>query len=360
MLETLKCRRIGFLVFLVFISGCSGSAEDQQPEQRPPDYTPQEFLADYRAVALNFYCHRDFECIDTIGHRQLSNATAFGSLEACLEKGAGVVTDAAGEQFAYFIDRLDTLQLYYDEQSATRCIESLDATDDLSCAERFPLSPSDLDGCGSVFVGRLDEGDACLTSAECTEGRCVPESGQCYGHCEAPPAEYASAGEACSADLPCEPHALCLEVDGGERRCVGYRSREEGESCLLSSFCKEGLYCAYDDCAPIPDYRDEGESCDDSAQCLPWLNCLDNNAGESTCRAPVGEGEDCSNDVCGYHLYCDDSDTCALRKGAGEECQGSDCKIGMQCEYDDSTGESQCMTYGSNGDDDAECEVPGR
>lgn len=116
----------------------------------------------------------------------------------------------------------------------------------------------------------------------------------------------------------------------------------------------EGLVAAGDACADDAECAGEGSYCDidwDDPEINEELGTQD---GE--CVALGGEGEDCSEVLCGEGLYCATSaeggaSTCAVLPGLGEACPDLACAGDLACSFDTATSTYRCVEPPGIGDE---------
>jgi len=208
-------------------------------------------------------------------------------------------------------------RVVYDEEAAASLLDRLAARGCDGFVTSLDWRVRDLFHLGGAFTGRQPAGAACASLgfeliSECELGTCVPggegqicralvgEGGACgpMRQCVDFDGRLMTGGTIDRLTLRCEPDSpgsdegTCREwvaeggdcfVDGEcwtshcvEDRCVGMG---EGEACLSTRECSDGLYCADFVCAPAG--APDGAMCDDDAACASRV-CVGN-----ACR-PVG------------------------------------------------------------------------
>jgi hypothetical protein len=128
--------------------------------------------------------------------------------------------------------------------------------------------------------------------------------------------------------------------------------KQLGETCdPQSEFCEDGTYCATSPDMPdvhvCEDLPGEGESCMDTFFCDDGLGC---DSTDFICKGPVGPGEACDgfSIICQDGFYCDDTgQTCVPVLAEGGACTGSQqCAEGLQCEAPPEGGPEVCTPEG--------------
>jgi hypothetical protein len=141
--------------------------------------------------------------------------------------------------------------------------------------------------------------------------------------------EYDAAGVSeCLATLE---NASCESAFDGEtcgEMAVGLL--EQGDSCLVSAECAEGLFCETLTCpGACTQRREEGAACEEPAECLEGLRCF---LGE--CATPTAAGAPCDSSaapcVSGYTCLTGDDgvDRCSPISAITARAIGEPCEVG--------------------------------
>ena len=224
--------------------------------------------------------------------------------------------------------------LEYDGAAAQACHERFDAA---PCEFGFflftPTIHQLLARCGGVLTGQQDEGEPCRNGLDCVAGLfCQRAPDVCQGVCE----PLAGLGEACSAELPCDPELACRDGMCREHLVAG-------DPCDVtsSSDCfNDGFWCdvAAGTCRD-PVGLDEVCNDFDGPRCADGLDCLALSAFDSgTCVMPIAEGDPCTyRTECVDPLACYQPEpgafgTCRAPALAGGACAArSDCQDELRC-----------------------------
>lgn len=215
--------------------------------------------------------------------------------------------------------------------------------------------------CARLYAGQFEEGDHCITGAECRGdlscSSAETDDDACYGVCTSgSDTVLGSCG-----DQECEPDEYC-DFSGEENSCQPRGG--EGDECSTDSQCMPSLFCSDDEVCSSISIREEGDDCAPGYDfCGPATSCRQSEGG--VCR-PVGqEGDACqAMEDCRWDLACvgagDDAGECA-RPDIGDECSDSlQCTSGHcdmttdECSPFAELGEECTSSHGCAGD--AVCE----
>jgi hypothetical protein len=164
----------------------------------------------------------------------------------------------------------------YDAQAAGACLKVL--REQALCGA---LGWVNAEICGKIYAGNLDQGEACVSDAQCKEGSCAGASGQGdAGTCSKevrPTTPHGHKGDAC--DISCPEGNVCdqLTVPAGT-----------GQSSV-ACFAADGLYCS--DAHKCEPFSHEGEACVDARECATGLGCI-----QGACGPKIEKGGSCSVD----------------------------------------------------------------
>ncbi len=192
-----------------------------------------------------------------------------------------------------------------------------------SCQEGLVCTAAEVCTKTTYYAG-LDEPcgpqRACSVGLRCAGATCarrLTAGGLCGG-----PGECL-AGLSCVAGR-CEPH---IGKAGATCEAATFRS------CDIGLFCNRPGSTTVGTCAPL---RGTGAACEEGSQCAVGLFCAATDGALGECRTRLLEGDGClSSDVCGDGLYCSYDNRCTPQKAAGvscessDECQSSTCDSGL-------------------------------
>jgi len=172
--------------------------------------------------------------------------------------------------------------------------------------------------CPGTITPERKQGDACVSSGECTQGLyCRKMSSTCPGVCTA----YAKAGDPCpTADIQCAPKTIC----GSNDVCRPYASA--GDSCATAADCGPSIICIND-----PTCVNDNLWCD-----VPAGVCKKGGGVGAACGPVMGNVGDQA--YCASGLWCDDVfidtvGTCRANDG-GQDSPCNDnggCQKGLHC-----------------------------
>ena len=225
--------------------------------------------------------------------------------------------------------------LTYDPAAAETCIQTLTTA---SCEGFSLFTRSILEVCDQVFGNRRNNGDPCVTAAQCAgigaicEGSCG--DGGCPGTCRGVSAA-GQEGDPCSELEPCGNGFRCVYSDENmQDECIPLSG--PNEPCVPFG-CIEGYAC--DTSSNPPRCFQQAAS---GSSCNPALEyaCADLNeycSGEQQRCVPLPRpGEACGvNQLADYYCarmaYCADG-SCEQLPAAGEPCIGNGVCLGqLQC-----------------------------
>ena len=219
----------------------------------------------------------------------------------CCKSTPGIVlTNECTRQLSAAI-RHNALAL--DEKDVNACIAAFDKTLE-GCDWVGPFAPGPPPACQGIFKGKLNPGQKCRSSLECSGTlRCKELGPTSPGKCGLP-----GAGEETSCGGTVDTLATYTRQDDVDKRhpeckdrCIKHKCQgpiAEGALCLITSDCPEGLQCLV-----IPGGPKEGN---------PPKKCV---AG----KTPGKDGEPCPGGVCEGALQCIRG-KCALQKPTGQAC----------------------------------------
>jgi hypothetical protein len=253
-----------FAIWLLAITGCSSNPS-----------TPAEF----RRRDVDAVCAWKTRC-GAIGRSEESACKAQGY--EYFDK-FWVITERYDVNEAVAAKRLE-----FDSSAANACV---DAHRTLLCTglDLVKVSP-----CLSVFRGRVAIGGECQSPGECSSGYCLWASGtgSCGGTCT----EFLAEGASCT-DWSCNPAQDFCSVSNV---CVPLGA--DGAACSPGrNQCQDGLVCDGSICSKPPE---EGQACVASVGCVNGLYCP--RLGTPVCTATVGSGQACTD-----HSACPQGQRCA-------------------------------------------------
>jgi len=306
------------LLAIVFLLGCGGSGVDINSNQ--------DNVCDQVADVA---CHNLYQCC------------AEGEIEKFLAVSDPRTEDECRVDVSRRCTRsiaaldfgISQKHLKFDAKTMNECLDALVAPSD-TCATIESALPW-TDACmTSAWIGLVDNGAACLTTAECASKDSFCGAGQT---CIALPGD----GQPCSA-FGCASGTFC---SAGTCRAQG----GPGAACTSSIQCVKGLFCdvaaAPAACAPL---RAPGEACTSSAACTSnhcnpgtcsdsSANCFSSN--DCLGRCPV-TGFTCTNDGnCGAGTCMTGGATCFTPTGCGV---GNTCIFPVACNHPTCAGDIVC------------------
>jgi hypothetical protein len=185
--------------------------------------------------------------------------------------------------------------------------------------------------CNGLFECELkkDNGQACLTDAQCTSGLCDLNCVDCKDDAHCPPGWYCDAtfGELNS----CEPKIDLGGACTSDEQCASGKCGEGAchTPCTSDSQCPSTAFCE-----PLGDFckpklaNGTGVGCTADTQCLSG-HCIEIGLSCVQCEA---------HDACGSDHYCDGNLTCKTKVGLGGTCTSDDQCSSGEC------GEGKCQT----------------
>lgn len=334
-------------------------------------------LSELESKLLEASCSKYVECPISWEMALLMNNT-----QDCLDFYS-LMDVGLSEFYEYLAEAIEDGRVLYDSEQAVACLEVFE---NLTCKELYDISHVVWE-CETIFVGLLEDGEACRADEECAGGWCDTNS-SCPGECSTVIAE----NQPCEYYERCEPGLDCVEGV-----CEPYpEPAYEGEECIIGfAECAYGLYCddyGTQECKPL---GGEGDDCEYDYMCQPDKMCLETGCTTVTVIDQVGEECDPENEgkvcnvlsglVCRMDLseennpwtvcveaakegevcmdydnmlmtmcdlkeqtYCDVDDTgsCLPKKAEGEECMDDEECLSDWCDYDDMCGsyyEDECF-----------------
>ncbi len=143
----------------------------------------------------------------------------------------------------------------------------------------------------SSHLCKVDDGDTCVTSAECLEQRHCIQVTATKTECLLP---QTLLGSQCQSDSHCGANLTCDDEPGGSSTCLrsaGSPCGDNADACVVSTLCFNQK------CEPL---RGVGEPCQDDALCLSG-ECLGSGvcaAGKLGPNQACTENDDCVSDRC--------------------------------------------------------------
>lgn len=211
------------------------------------------------------------------------------------------------------------------------CVPSWDGLE-VPCEDGLVCGPNWDDDRATVCTPPRGGGEGCLADADCAGGFCVPSLSRCD--------DTGFEGDACAYPLACRPGLTCIQQvcevavpPGGactsSDECEGRFCDTVSQTCgtpdggactvgnahrCLSSWCDPQSAT----CAPRPPPSDEGEPCVSSVDCIDGLACDVDN----TCYRTCTDDDDCPGQQCEYQ----DGLRCVPRAEEGSGCDSdADC-----------------------------------
>lgn len=286
------------------IDGCA------TPNDTPPASVCARIFIDAAAVGAN--CHA----------ANLGMACANGT-GACADSGACVALPASGEPcpgrrcagdaVCLQDGKCGTFAGPPNKPSGATCGDTRECAEGLSCQESL-CAPAPVAGAECNMLVGCGRGSTCIPDLN---RACAPKAAE---------GESCVISEECAEGLGC--HSF-LAVP----KCV--KLAKVGEPCTNGAPCVAGARCEGEECRLLPV---EGESCS-FGECAPGFIC----DGSSKCTGPLSQGAACGRiDACAADLVCNLAaypGTCVARVGEGQPCEGMDdrCLAGHFCDQATST-----------------------
>jgi hypothetical protein len=227
----------------------------------------------------------------------------------------------------------------YDAKAAKEC---LDSAREAECGGFF-FEDGPSDACDEVFIGTIEDGDACWIDEQCVSGACQIAdcmNACCQGVCVAPPPD-AGIGEDCSAQ-DCVSGAYC-DYTAEASTCKALKG--VGEGCGGNYECSGSLRCFNTGCQEPPS---EGAPCVEG-RCGDALGC---DLASNTCQKLRGEGQACAPEasICAFGLGCSAAtEQCERPGGVGSACSFEAGCRDAWCDYDFVAGSGTCQPRLANG-----------
>jgi len=229
----------------------------------------------------------------------------------------------------------------FDAKAAKQCLESVREAE---CGGFF-FEEAPSDACEKVFVGTIENGDACWIDEQCVSRSCQVEDcvmACCQGVCIAPPPDAGIGGDCETQD--CVSGAYCeYDFMDGTFTCLAQKGA--GAECVGDDECSGSLACFADSCQAPPG---EGAPCL-GGRCGGALGC---DLASNTCQKLRGEGQSCEPEasLCAFGLACSIANKkCEAPGGVGSACSfDSGCRDAW-CDYDFVAGAGTCQPRLANG-----------
>ena len=147
------------------------------------------------------------------------------------------------------------------------------------------------------------------------------------------------AGGVLRSNKPCARNGDCaLGLDCIDQVCTYTEQTAQGEKCIVSAECRQGLYCAVENlaCAPINLTQEADGSCSSSSECARDAVC-DTNGGELFSKGPYSQiPDECHQELQSASTpeHCKLPRKCVTRGTAdlGSVCRDNgDCLPGLYC-----------------------------
>ena len=219
--------------------------------------------------------------------------------------------------------------------------------------------------CWNLFIGTVEQDEACSHSEHCGDGLfCATDDHGYCGTCRLYAVETESCAEhSCAPGFFCDTEALCEPLHGRGQGCAQDSDCQLGLSCLgglcgvpsapfgspcsgAEARCDYGLFCQTqgEDAGTCQRAAQSGDACSAELPCGE----LGDRCVEGTCLAIAVSGEECSSDgQCSDYFACEQG-VCAPFPILGERCRdwlgcadslcrGGLCREGLDgdaCEHD--------------------------